>query len=131
MNALARSHPQAQPVTQRPSRATKLRSRHYSSRKRNHNRALALEATTVLGFNALLIGVGLYTLTQLVPHQLTQQAKLREMHLEVNRVSDHIHQLEQSYARSLTASGTARVVEEQGHLIHHKKKDIVWVKKPG
>ena len=127
MNALANPHPRPHPVPQPPARAAKLRQRHHKSRKRNHNRALALEATTILGFNAVLIGVGLYTLTQLVPYHLTQQAKLREMNTEVNRVSDHILQLQQSYDRGLTQPGTARIVEEQSHLIHNHKKDIVWV----
>ena len=128
MSALPNPQPYPRPVpTVQRSRAAKLRKKHHQSRQRNSHRVLALEAMTVLGVNALLIGVGIYTLTQLVPYQLMQQAKLREMNTELNRVSNQVQQLQQSYQRSHATQGAKRIAEKQGHLIPTTRKGIVWV----
>ncbi|NJK42027.1 MAG: hypothetical protein HC934_13170 [Acaryochloridaceae cyanobacterium SU_2_1] len=127
MNAL--SEPKIE--TQRP-----LKQRRKSvSRNRRHQRISSsfagrfAEASLVLGVNLSLIGVCLYTLSQLFPHQLTQQAKLRSLESEVQQKIETIEELQKSYAQSLDPELSRRIAEEQSHLIPQTKRNLVWVKK--
>lgn len=104
-----------------------------SARKRRPRRhpkfiACTTEAATVLGVNVLLIGTCLHTLGNMLPHQLTQEAKLQEIKGEVSRTSAQIEQLKQSHERSLIPEVSRRISEEQGHLIRKNKRNLVWIK---
>jgi len=90
--------------------------------------ARTTETATILGVNVLLIGTCLYTLGNMLPHQLTQEAKLQEIKGEVSRTSARIEQLKQSHERSLIPEESRRISEEQGHLIRKNKRNLVWVK---
>lgn len=90
--------------------------------------ARAIETTAVLGINITLIGTCLYTVGNMLPHQLTQEAKLQEMKGEIDRTANHIEQLKQSHQQSLTPKVSRQIAEEQGHLIRKNKRNLVWIK---
>jgi|GEM_PF-3359454 len=90
--------------------------------------ARTTETATVLGVNVILIGTCLYTLSHMLPHQLTQQAKLQEIKGEVSRTTEQIEQLKRAHERSLTPEVSRRISEEQGHLIRKNKRNLVWIK---
>lgn len=102
--------------------------RKHRPRKNPRFLARTTETATVLGVNVILIGTCLYTLSNMLPHQLTQQAKLQEIKGEVSRTTEHIEQLKQAHKRSLTPEVSRRISEEQGHLIRKNKRNLVWIK---
>lgn len=124
MSAL--SQPQPAP---RPTRTTARRAAN-KRRLRNHPRFVArtTETAMVLGINVILIGTCLYTLGNMLPQQLTQQAKLQEIKGEVTRTTARIEQLKQAHTRSLIPEVSRRISEEQGHLIRKNKRSLVWIK---
>jgi hypothetical protein len=126
----ASSQPKSVPHPSRKSakRAARKRLRQRHSRQHAKFTARATETATVLGVNVMLIGFCLYTLGNMLPHQLTQQAKLQEIKGEVNRTAENVRQLKHSYDRSLTPEASHRIAEEQGHLIAKNKRNLVWMK---
>ncbi|WP_299404526.1 hypothetical protein [Acaryochloris sp. IP29b_bin.148] len=113
-------------------RSTRKPARRVASqrRPRKHPKfaARATETAIVLGVNVVLIGTCLHTLGNMLPQQLTQQAKLQEIKGEVSRTTAHIEQLKQTHQRSLDPEVSRRISEEQGHLIRKNKRNLVWIK---
>ncbi|WP_299491823.1 hypothetical protein [Acaryochloris sp. IP29b_bin.137] len=124
MNAL--TQPKSAPRPLRTSHRRKARTRR--SRNKPMFMARATEAATVLGVNLVLIGACLSTLGNMLPHQLTQEAKLQEIKGEVSRTSNHIEQLKQAHQRSLIPEVSRRISEDQGHLIRTNKRNLVWLR---
>lgn len=110
------------------SKSHRRKARKLQSRSQPLFVARATETATVLGVNLALIGTCLYTLGNLLPHQLTQEAKLQEIKGEVSRTTNHIEQLKQDHQRSLIPEVSRRMSEEQGHLIRTNKRNLVWIK---
>jgi hypothetical protein len=75
------------------------------------------ESGMVLGVNVVLISTALVTLTHLVPFQLSQHAKLKEIRAEESSLSQDIRALEQSYAQNQTPEAAQRVAQQQGNLM--------------
>jgi hypothetical protein len=90
------------------------------------HKAQAIESAFILGLNSLLIGVGIYTLWHLVPHQLTQYHKLQALRAETVQTSTHVEQLKNDYQRSFSTLEQQRIAEEQGYLIGEKKLKVNW-----
>lgn len=115
MNALSKPIPQARP-------AAPPRQIHAGRRQKTQ----AVEAALVVGLNGLLIGVGLYTLFQLVPHQLAQHRKLQALRSETEAAAARVQQLESSHQESLKARESRRIAEDQGYLVGEKKVRLNW-----
>ncbi|KAI9135350.1 hypothetical protein ON05_020355 [Acaryochloris sp. CCMEE 5410] len=123
-NMSALSQPKSSPTRKMKQRSA--RKRH--PRRRPKFVARTTETATVLGINVLLIGSCLYTLGNMLPHQLTQEAKLQEIKGEVSRTSAHIEALKHSHEQSMVPEVSRRMSEEQGHLIRKNKRNLVWIK---
>ncbi|NJK30209.1 MAG: hypothetical protein HC790_08650 [Acaryochloridaceae cyanobacterium CSU_3_4] len=127
MSALPQAKPIPRPLLKGAEQTARKRLHRRYSRQHAKFTARATETATVLGVNAMLIGACLYTLGNMLPHQLTQQAKLQEIKGEVNRTAEHVQELKHSYDRSLTPEASRRIAEEQGHLIAKNKRNVVWI----
>ncbi len=75
------------------------------------------ESGMILGVNVVLISTALVTLTHLVPFQLSQHAKLKEIRAEESSLSQDIKALEQNYAQNQTPEAAQRVAQQQGNLM--------------
>ena len=127
MSALPKTAPPTLAVS-RSASSPRVRKHYDRVRHRNHQSSQAVEAAAVLMFNLTLIGFAVYALSNLVPYQLTQTAKLDALKNEAKQTAANIQQLEQSYERSFDPEEAIRIAEEQGHLIRADKQRIVWVK---
>ena len=87
-----------------------------------------LEASFVLGVNTLLAGVGIYTLLNLVPHQVAQHQKLQALRSETEQTSQRVEQLKNDYKSSFSAREQKRIAEEQGYLTGEKQLKLNWQK---
>jgi hypothetical protein len=118
MSALPKSVAQAPPAA--PPRQI------HSTTNLPQHKEQAIESAFVLGLNSLLIGVGIYTLWHLVPHQLAQYHKLQALQAETVQASTHVKQLKSDYQRSFSVLEQRRIAEEQGYLIGEKKLKVNW-----
>ncbi|PZD71985.1 hypothetical protein C1752_04382 [Acaryochloris thomasi RCC1774] len=120
MSALPKSIAQAPP-------AASLRQIH-SSKGRPQQKTQALEAVFILGLNSLLAGVGIYTLWNLVPHQLAQHQKLQALQSETAQTTRRVEQLKGDYQRSFSVHEQKRIARDQGYLTGEKKLKVNWQK---
>ncbi len=123
MNALLQSTP-----TNRANAPTApIRTRRPSERVQrthNHQAAQVVESLTMIVINSCLLGMTVYAIVHLIPHQLSQSAKLRDIKIEREKTAQHVAELKQEYQRSLQPEEAIRIAEEQGHLISQKKQRI-------
>ncbi len=75
------------------------------------------ESGFILGMNGVLIGTALVTLANLVPNQLSQHAKLKEISREESQVAQNLQELQQTYQRSQSPETAQRIAQEQGSLM--------------
>jgi cell division protein FtsB len=75
------------------------------------------ESGLILGMNVVLIGTALVTLANLVPNQLTQRAKLKEISREESQVAQNLQDLQQTYQRGQSPEAAQRIAQEQGSLM--------------
>jgi hypothetical protein len=83
----------------------------------NDYKARIWESSLILGMNVVLIGTALVTLVNLVPNQLTQRSKLKEISREESQVAQNLQELQQTYQRSQSPETAQRIAQEQGSLM--------------
>jgi hypothetical protein len=83
------------------------------------------ESGMVLGVNAVLIGTAIITLTHLVPYQLRQHDKLKEIRAEESSLSQNIQALEQSYEQNKSPEAAQRVAQQQGNLMPLNHMNVI------
>jgi hypothetical protein len=93
-------------------------------------RAHLWESGLILGMNTVLISTALVTLAQLIPFQLTQQAKLKEISAEQTQVKQNLQRLKQDYQRGQSPESALRIAEDQGNLMKANRKQIYWMPQP-
>ncbi|MGB7413829.1 MAG: hypothetical protein WA902_06445 [Thermosynechococcaceae cyanobacterium] len=89
-------------------------------------RTQAIETIFVVGINSLLIGVGIYTLSNLLPHQLAQHQKLQAIRVETAETNSRVEQLKNDYKNSFSPRERQRIAEEQGYLTGEKSLQLNW-----
>ncbi|MGB8700570.1 MAG: hypothetical protein WCD18_14230 [Thermosynechococcaceae cyanobacterium] len=82
------------------------------------------ESGTIVGVNVLLIGTALVTLAHLVPDQLAQWSKLKELKMEQSQVARTVTDLQQDFKRSQSPDAVQRIAQEQGNLIPANQKSV-------
>jgi len=78
--------------------------------------------------NLLLSIAAIVSLCQLIPYQLAQVQKLKEMRAEVSRTENRVNRLKSQLHQNLDPKQTSRIVEEQSNLIEVQQMKVVWVK---
>jgi len=116
--------PHRQLLRQRSSSAESLN----PTRRQSSQTPQLLEASTILGVNLLLSIAAIVSLCQLIPYQLAQVQKLKEMRAEVSRTENRVNRLKSQLHQNLDPKQTSRIVEEQSNLIEVQQMKVVWVK---
>jgi cell division protein FtsB len=98
----------------------------HPTQNRVEQRTQMVETVFIVGINSLLIGVGIYTLSNLLPHQLAQHQKLQAIRAEAAETNLRIEQLKSDYKSSFSARERQRIAEEQGYLTGAKKLKVNW-----
>jgi hypothetical protein len=115
---------QAQSPTKRPARKLSLNA---ETLTKDHPRAQFWESGVMLGMNILLMGTAVVTLTHLIPHQMTQQAKLQELRSEESNMAKSLQDLKQEYERSKSPEVAQRIAQEQGNLMRVNQKRVFLI----
>jgi hypothetical protein len=117
-------HRQAQSPAKRSARKLSLNA---DTLTKNHPRAQLWESGVMLGMNILLMGTAITTLAHLIPHQMTQQAKLQELRSEESHMAQNLENLKQDYERSKSPEMAQRIAQEQGNLMRVNQKRVLWI----
>ncbi len=122
MNALPSPRPSGPP--QRPRRRVAVQSS--QQRQQRQVSAIALEATTKLVVNLVVCGVALGTLAQLLPRVAEQQAKLREVQIEVKTAQESSVRVQEDFNRYFDPRQAEAIMREQTNLISPKQRTVVF-----
>ncbi len=81
----------------------------------------------MLGMNILMMGTAIATLAHLIPHQMTQQAKLQELRFEESSMAQNLKDLKQEYEQSKSPEMAQRIAQEQGNLMRANQKRVFYI----
>lgn len=90
-------------------------------------RAVCLEIALKLVVNGALIWIAIATLAELIPYQLAQQSKLREIRSEVENTERRVDIWRDRFSRSFDPLQAESIIQEQTNLSHPNRRPIVWV----
>jgi hypothetical protein len=76
--------------------------------------------------NILLSTAAIAGLIKLLPHHLSQQAKLREVRLEAERTEERVNNLRADFSRSFDPGQAKSVMQEQSHRVDPTQRQVVW-----
>jgi hypothetical protein len=121
MNALPRyNYP---PPSPEPTRRKMVRRRP----RRNPHQAVVFENGFKLGVNCLLSVIALSALVKLVPYNLAQQAKLKEIRIEVAEIEGRVDHLQAELNRQFDPQQAMSVMQEESIRVDPRQRQIVWV----
>lgn len=134
MNALQYSRsPQKsktqQVVPRRPSQPSRSRQPAQSSSPSYWG--VTAEIGAKVAVNGLLSTAAVVALVNLLPYQLSQQAKLREVRSEVQQTETQINQLQAEFSDSFDPQQAKQVMQEQSGRVDPNQRQIVLVEKKG
>ena len=124
MNAIRQSRPPLHPVAPAASRATHPRRR---SHRQSSHRATALEAGAKLTVNCFLAIAALSALVKLVPQNVSQQAKLQNIRMEVSAVESRVNRLQADFSRRFDPNQANSVMREQSGRLTPGQRQVIWV----
>ncbi|NJL38194.1 MAG: hypothetical protein HC899_16705 [Leptolyngbyaceae cyanobacterium SM1_4_3] len=128
MNATQPSRP---PLHIAPSaRRTVPRSRRSPQPRSQPHQVVATEVGVKLAVNLVLAIAAISALIKLIPYNLTQQAKLRELTTEVAAVEGRVNQVQTDFNRHFDPRQATSVMQEQTSRIQPGQRPIVWVNPP-
>lgn len=123
-------HPASDPSRRKPSDRKRERAQTSASvpaAQANEHTARLWESGLILGMNAVLIGTAAVTLANLVPYQLTQSAKLKEISREESQIAQNLQELQQTYQRSQSPETAQRIAQEQGSLMRANQLKVFQI----
>ncbi len=90
--------------------------------------AIALEVTTKLGVNLILISLATSAVARLLPYYRSVEEKLDRVEIEVAQTQERVNQLQQDFDRSFDPEQAKEVMAEQSHRIDPQRRSVVWKK---
>lgn len=121
MNALPRYTPP--PLPPEPSRHQVVRRR----KRRNPHRAIAIETGFKLGVNGILAIVAVSALVKLVPYNLAQQSKLKEIQTEVAALEGRVDRLEADLSRQFDPQQAMSVMQTESNRVDPRQRQVRWL----
>ncbi len=119
MTALYSLAPQSSPSPRLPRRRSR-------PQRRPAHRLITAEITVKLVVNTILSLAALSALLKLLPYQLTQQAKLKEVRMEVQETEMRVDSLRSNFSRNADPNQARKVMQEQSPRIDPNQRRIFW-----
>jgi hypothetical protein len=111
----------------RSSRRSSRRTVRSSTHRAAAHRTIALEVSARLGVNLLLGLVAVSALVKLLPYNLMQAAKLKELQTEVTEVEGRVDLLRAEFKRNFDPQQALNVMQEQSARMHPNQRQIIWL----
>ena len=121
MNALPRYTPPPQPLE--PARQRVVRRR----KRSNPHYAIAIETSFKLGVNAVLAIVAVSALVKLIPYNLAQQSKLKEIKTEVTALEGRVARLQADLNRQFDPQQAMSVMQAESNRVDPMQRQILWL----
>ncbi|MGK7917690.1 MAG: hypothetical protein AB4038_19475 [Prochloraceae cyanobacterium] len=111
------------------------RSRYSNRKSRRHgckstHRLVAVEVIIKLLVNGVLITAALSAVIELLPYYRSQQAKLKEIHLEVSQTQRRVNHLRDRFSRNFDPRQTKIIMEEQSPRVPPEQLRVFWLNDP-
>ena len=120
MNAFQPSKPPQQPATPRRRSSGKIRPQRPSA-----YRGVMVESTAKLVVNVVLSAAAIAALIQLLPFQVSRQAKLQEIQAEVQRTEKRVDDLNSQFSRHFDPQQTQKVMQEQSPRVAPNERPVI------
>jgi hypothetical protein len=129
MNASQPSRPPLQPVQPiQQRRAVPRPKRHL--RQRSYQ-VMALETTAKIAVNLAISTAAVSALVQLVPYQLTQQERLREVQTELKLMEERVDNLQREFKRNFDPHQAQSIRQQQAYRFDPNQLPVVFVNRDG
>lgn len=109
------------------SRQGARRSRRQPQLRRHPHQAVATEVGIKLVVNLVLAIASISALVKLLPYNLNQQTKLREITTEVAAVEGRVDRVQTDFNRHFDPQQATSVMQEQTSRVQPGQRPIVWV----
>ncbi|MBD1870701.1 hypothetical protein H6F88_21015 [Oculatella sp. FACHB-28] len=113
-----------------PAQRSVPRTRRQPQQRHQPHQVVATEVGVKLAVNVVLAIAAVSALVKLIPYNLTQQAKLRELTTEVAAVEGRVDQIQTDFNRHFDPRQATSVMQEQTSRIEPGQRPIVWVDPP-
>ncbi len=125
MNALQQPRPPLETVE--PRRAKPHRK--IRQRRRSHPyQGMAIENTAKLVVNMVLVAGAVAALVKLLPYNISQQAKLKEISTEVKLTESRVAELQTEFNRSFDPQEAKKIMAEQSNRVDPRQRPIFLLK---
>lgn len=93
---------------------------------RPEHRWVATEITLKLAINGTLSMIAVVSLLNLIPYQLSQKARLREVRVEVQETERRVSQLRGDFRHNFDPHKINKVMQEQSPRLQPTQRRIFW-----
>lgn len=122
MNALQQpSRYPSQPV-----KRARVSQQQIRQRQARRYQVMAVESSVKLAVNLLLSGAAIVALVQLLPHQLSQRAKLQDLRAEVGTTEQRVSRLRSDFNRYFDPYQARSIMQEQTNRVDANQRAIIW-----
>jgi hypothetical protein len=128
MHAIQPPRPSLRPVGSRPVEPVRRSSRRTRpSLPRHTHRTIAAEVGAKLAVNLVLTIAAGSALVKLLPHNISQEAKLQELRTEVAFVEGRVDHLRGDFNRHFDPQQAQAVMQEQSSRVDPRQRQVVWL----
>ncbi len=92
-------------------------------------RGMAIENTAKLVVNFVLVVGTVSALVKLLPYNISQQAKLREISTEVKLTESRVADLQSDFNRSFAPQQAKKIMAEQSNRVDPRQRPVFLLKK--
>ncbi|GAB4533318.1 MAG: hypothetical protein Tsb0014_18600 [Pleurocapsa sp.] len=107
----------------------KVRRRRHSAPHSDAYRGVNVEVSLKLVLSWIIAIAALSSLIKLVPYHLSQQAKLKELHLQVEETEARVSQLRNELHHNFDPQQTQSLMEQYSSLLSPNQSRIYWLPK--
>ena len=112
-------------MNSRPAPA-KVRRRH-STKRRTPYRGISAEICIKLVFSWIIAIASIVSLVRLLPYHLSQQAKLKELRIQVEQTDARVARLREQLNRNFDPHQTNSLMEQYSSLLAPDRSRIYWL----
>lgn len=117
------------PHSKRDMKRKHRRSKIKPSKKSPSEQWIKAEIFLRFAFNGILSLSALVALTRLLPYQFSQQAKLREVQVEVQDTEHRVNELREHLNRNFDPQQSRKIMQEHSPMIDPAQRRVILVEK--
>lgn len=109
-----------------PPRRARMVPRAKTKQRQHPYRAVVIESTVRLSVNVVLSMVAVSALTQLLPYQSSQAARLQELQVTVRSTGDRVQRVQNNFRQYFDPYQTEANMQAQSHRLGVQQRRLIW-----